>query len=115
VRRLITLLAIVLLGLGALAGCGSGGNKTSAASAELEADNFYFKPTAFTLKAGQQAKIVVKNNGNVEHNLTVEDLGVKKDVEPGKSANVSVTPPAGTHPFHCAYHPDQMKGAITAE
>jgi plastocyanin len=114
VRRLITELAIVPLGLGLLAGCGSDSKKTSSASVELEADNFYFKPTGITLTAGKQATIVVKNEGNVEHNLTVEALSVKKDIEPGKSETVSVSPAAGSYPFHCQYHPDQMKGTITA-
>jgi plastocyanin len=115
VRRLITLVTIVPLGFGVLAACGSGGgNKTSAASVELEADNFYFKPTAITLTAGKQATIVVKNEGSTEHNLTVEGLGVSKDIQSGKSEKVPVTAAAGTYPFHCQYHPSQMMGTITA-
>jgi plastocyanin len=114
VRRLITVVAIPL-SIGLLGGCGgSGGEKSSGASVELEADNYYFKPTDISLTAGKQATIVVKNEGNVEHNLTVEDLGVTKDVEPGKSEKVPVTAAAGTHPFHCQYHPTQMMGTITA-
>jgi plastocyanin len=115
VRRFITVLAIVPLPLGVMAGCGSdSSNKSSAATVDLEADNYYFKPTDITLTAGKAATIVVKNEGTVEHNLTAEGIGVKQDVQPGKSEKVSVTPAAGTYPFHCEYHPTQMMGTITA-
>jgi plastocyanin len=118
VRHLITVVAIPL-SLGLLAGCGGsggsgGGEKSSGASVELEADNYYFKPTDISLTAGKQTAIVVKNEGDVEHNLTVEGLGVTKDVGPGKSEKVPVTPEAGTYPFRCQYHPTQMTGNITA-
>ena len=113
-RRLTTVLAIVPLSLGLLAGCGSGDDKSSGASVELEADNYYFKPTDITLTAGKPATIVVKNEGNVEHNLTAEDLALSQDVQAGKSEEVPVTPAAGTYPFHCQYHPTQMTGTITA-
>jgi plastocyanin len=114
VRRLITVV-VIPLSIGLLGGCGgSGGEKSSGASVALEADNYYFKPTEISLTAGKQATIEVKNAGNVEHNLTVEGLGVTKDIEPGKSQKVPVTAAAGTYPFRCQYHPTQMMGTITA-
>ena len=113
-RRFITVVAIPL-SIGLLGGCGgSGGEKSSGANVALEADDYYFKPTNVTLTAGKQATIVVKNEGSTVHNLTVEGLGVSKDIQSGKSEKVPVTAAAGTHPFHCQYHPTQMMGTITA-
>jgi plastocyanin len=117
VRRFIAILALSPLSLGVLASCGSdNGNtsKTGTASVDLKAADYSFQPTDLTLTAGQQATIAFKNDGSTEHNLTVEKLQVEKDVQPGKSAEISVTPEAGTYPFHCRHHPMQMKGTIAA-
>lgn len=115
-RRLIALMAVALT-LGAiLAGCGSDGDKEPASTGttvNLEADNFSFKPTEIKLAPDEAATIVIKNEGDAEHNLTVEGLGLDKDVQPGATAEVPVTPKAGTYPFHCEYHPAKMKGTIT--
>ena len=118
-RRFIVIVALSLLSLGVLAGCGSGSDnantdKAGAASVNLEAADYSYKPTELTLTAGQEATIAFKNGGSTEHNFTVEGLQVEKDVQPGKSAEVSVTPAAGTYPFHCKNHRSQMTGTITA-
>jgi plastocyanin len=116
VRRLIAVVAVATASGAILVGCGSDGKKdetTAGAIVHLEADNFYFKPTDLKLAPDEAATIVIKNEGEVEHNLTAEGLGLDKDVEPGAEAEVPVTPKAGTYPFHCEYHPDQMKGTIT--
>jgi plastocyanin len=118
VRRHFAVLAIaVTLGsAGSISGCGGnkGGSGSSAGKTiDLEADDFYFKPTAITLTAGEKATLAVKNEGATEHNLTVEGLGVNQDLEKGKSAEIPVTPKAGSFEFHCKYHPAKMKGTIT--
>ncbi len=115
-RFAVLAIAVTLGSAGSLSGCGgdNGGSGSSAGKTiNLEADNFYFKPTEITLTAGEKATLAVKNEGANEHNLTVEGLGVNEDIEPGKSADIPVTPKAGTFEFHCEYHPDKMKGTIT--
>jgi plastocyanin len=110
-----------------MSGCGSNDNKneatpngkpsTTAAGAgttlTLVATNFKFDQTALSAPADKPVTLVIKNEGNVEHNLTIEKLQVNKDAEAGKSAQQTVTPAAGTYQYHCEYHPTQMTGTLT--
>ena len=112
------LLALVLL----LAGCGGDDDSSSSAETkpsgpteDITAQDFKFTPTDITLEAGRKVTFVVDNKDSAEHNLTIEDLDVNKDVEGGETINAPVTPDAGSYQFHCKYHPDQMKGTITVE
>lgn len=118
-RRLIRL-SIATLAVVALAGCasddkGSDAQDVGAASGttvKLEAVQFSFTPTELELDAGT-SKLQVTNSDKVKHNITVDGLDVDRDVDGGSSIEVSVDAKAGTYPFHCEYHPDQMKGTIT--
>ncbi len=114
-RHFAVLAVAVLLGsAGSLSGCGDdNGGSGSATTVELEAGDFYFKPTEIKLTAGEKVTVTVKNEGSNEHNLTAEGLDVNKDIEKGETAEIPVTPKAGSFPFHCKYHPDKMKGTIT--
>jgi plastocyanin len=108
--------AVMLASAGIISGCGDdkGGSGSGAAgSVELEAGDFYYKPTEIKLTAGEKGTIAVTNKGANKHNLTAEGLGVDQDIEAGESAEMPVTPKAGSFPFHCEYHPDKMKGTIT--
>ena len=118
-RRLQAATAAVVVGMGALAlaGCGSSSNSSLSGSgstvATLEAKDTTYAPTAIQLKAGDKVTFVVNNRDQIEHNLTVKDLDVNKDVKGGTTAKATVTVKAGTYEFHCEYHPQQMKGIIT--
>jgi plastocyanin len=112
------LLAAVLAFLG-LSACGSdSGSKTttgasSTDSVKIEASDFAFKPTELTVTADKASTIELKNGGAVEHNFTVDGTKVNQDVGAGKTSSIDFTAKAGRYPFHCKYHPDQMKGTIT--
>jgi plastocyanin len=112
-RHGIAIIGIVIAGL-APAGCGDDDKSGSsdAPAVALEAGDFYFKPPELSLKAGTAGAIEVKNAGPSEHTFTVEGLKVDKEVEGGKSVRVEVSPAAGTYPFHCRYHPEQMVGKL---
>jgi plastocyanin len=114
--RFLVSAVTVIAGI-AFTGCGSSGDDKSSASApettvHLEAGDVYYKPTELALKAGGDTTLEVENLGPSEHNLTVEGLKVDKVLEPGKTVKVKLTPAAGTYPFRCAYHPEQMTGTI---
>jgi plastocyanin len=81
---------------------------------ELELDDDYFEPTVLKGTPGQQLKLELENEGGSEHNLTIAELKVDQDVEPGESAEVDVTfPDSGTLSFFCKYHKSAgMAGAL---
>jgi plastocyanin len=64
-----------------------------------------FQPKAITGKAGSTVKVVMKNTGAREHNFKIDSQKADADVEPGKSATVTVKiPTSGTVQFYCEYH-----------
>jgi plastocyanin len=91
------------------------GTKSVSGSAEVELDDYYFEPTVLRGKPGSSVTLELKNKGSVEHNFTVESQGIDKNLEPGKSATVSVTiPKSGSIAFYCKYHKSMgMAGALT--
>jgi plastocyanin len=101
-------------GGGGAYGYGSGSSKKTTASnssgsssTEVEMDDDYFKPKTITGKAGSTVKIELKNEGSNEHNFTIDSQKktADADVEPGKTATVSVKIPAsGSVQFYCEYH-----------
>jgi plastocyanin len=123
------ILAVALL----VAGCGSSSNSsgsssgggtsaTTAAAASgggsdkiaLVAKGITWDKTQLTMPAGKQVEVTVNNQDSVEHNFTFEAAKANKDVEGGKTEDVTFTAPAaGTYEFHCKYHPTQMKGTVT--
>jgi len=107
--------AVVVAAAGLLGACGSSDKPASSASGpsvDLTAANITFDRTQIDVKAGA-VTFVVRNTDKVEHNLTVDNGGVNKDVEGGKTAKAGATLKPGTYAFHCEYHPTQMKGTIT--
>jgi plastocyanin len=90
----------------------------SDAELELEADDFYFKPTYIKVSPGQKVKVEIENEGEATHTFTSSDLGVDDDLSPGAKKTVTVTAPmtAGLTEFHCNFHSGMgMRGALVVE
>ena len=113
-----------------LAGCGGGGSKkaessdTTAASPSggggatisLAAKDFMFDPTTLTATAGKPVTVTIKNEGQAEHNFSIESLKVNQDIEKGESKTVTFTPTqSGSIQFFCEYHKNShgMVGTLT--
>ncbi|HEY6836485.1 MAG TPA: cupredoxin domain-containing protein [Gaiellaceae bacterium] len=139
-RGLLLLAALVLLA----AGCGGSGGKSSSTTsesgsgggkktiagvpandhgsknvsgeAEVELDDFYFKPTVLNGKPGSQITLELKNEGSTEHNFSIDSQNISKDVEAGEDVKVTVTfPKSGQLSFYCKYHKSMgMAGALVA-
>jgi nitrosocyanin len=101
-----------------LAGCGGGGGNKKAeangaassgtsggATVNLVAKDFQFEPTTITATAGKPVTVTIKNEGQAEHNFSIESLKVDKDIEKGESQTVTFTPTqSGQVQFFCEYH-----------
>ena len=92
------------------------GTKQVSGMTEVELDDYYFEPTVLKGKPGQKVTLELKNEGKTEHNFSIDAQHVDKDLEPGKSAMVSVTiPQSGQISFYCKYHKSRgMAGALQA-
>ena len=78
---------------------------TGATEVELEADDFYFEPTLLTGEAGQEVTVTVTNEGESPHNFSITDQDIDENIDPGDSAEVTVTfPDSGTLVFFCSFH-----------
>jgi plastocyanin len=126
VRRTYVLIAFALALALPLAGCGGddddGGDsaaseeqRPSGPTTDITARDFRFEPSEVTLEAGREVTIVLTNEDDAEHNITVEDLDVDEDADGGEAGQATVTPDAGSYDFQCKYHPNQMRGTITVE
>jgi plastocyanin len=81
---------------------------------EVEADDFYFKPTFIKVTAGQKLTLELKNEGATAHTFTSPELGVDKELKPDESATVEITmPSADAVAFYCRFHQGGgMQGAV---
>ncbi len=104
----ITFLVLVLALVGVLAACGGGG---SSASTNLKVDmvEFMFQPDTYTVPAGQEITIELKNSGAIEHEFVIMKFGTQvsepfseddedniyweHEVEAGKTDTVTFTAP----------------------
>ena len=92
------------------------GTKIVSSSAEVEMDDYYFKPTVIQGKPGSTVALELKNEGSVEHNFTVAAQNIDLNVRAGSSAKVTVQiPTSGALSFYCKFHKSSgMAGAVEA-
>lgn len=82
---------------------------------EIEADDYYFKPTFVKVQPGAKVRVTLKNEGNATHTFTSDSLSLDHQVAPGKTAKFTLTVPSdGTaFQFHCNFHQSMgMQGAF---
>src|SRR5262245_32409699 len=104
-RRIAGLGAVVVLAL-VMVGCGGDDDDDGGASASssgptvtVTAQNTTFSPTTLSGKDGDKVTFELVNKDDIEHNLTIEDLKVKKDVDGGETGKPSATQQAGPHTY----------------
>jgi plastocyanin len=81
---------------------------------ELEADEYYFKPTFLQGAPGQRLKLEIENESGTLHNISLTEQHLDVDIPPkGKVAVEVVFPASGTMRFFCKFHEAMgMHGAL---
>ena len=75
------------------------------AAHEVEADDYYFKPTFLRGEPGQRLTLTVENESTALHNLTIPGLGIDRDLPPKGTVTLDVTfPSSGVLRFYCKVH-----------
>lgn len=92
-------------------------SQPSGTGISVDAAEFGFTPDTIDLPAGSEATVTLTNKGTVEHDITVDALGVKIFAKPGQTVSGTVTAKAGTYEFYCSvpgHKQAGMVGTITA-
>jgi plastocyanin len=71
--------------------------------------DIFFRPNLITLPADTPVTLVLRDDGALPHNFSVDahnnpnakNLGISVTLQPGQSAAVTVNAPAGTYYFYC--------------
>lgn len=91
-------------------GGGGGDGEPTACPSTVEIQNFAFKPSTCSVKAG--TSLTFKNLDSSQHTAT-SDSGVfdTGSLDQGQTSAPILFDTQGTFPYHCAIHPS-MKGTI---
>ena len=119
------LIATAVTGI-VVAACGGGAasqppaNSQSAAPASqpsgteisVGATEFAFDPATIEVPAGGEATITLTNKGTIEHDITVDALGVLIFAKAGETTSGTVTATAGTYEFYCSIPGHKQAGMV---
>ena len=143
ITRRFALVAVISFALIPIACGGDDDNDEGAESTQIEAtmEEFHFAPTEWTVPAGEEVTIELRNEGTIEHEWVILQEGVtitaetdlpdteeelladfvywEDEVEPGETKTATFTAPeAGTYQVICAiegHFDGGMTGTLTAE
>jgi uncharacterized cupredoxin-like copper-binding protein len=80
---------------------------------EVTARDLSFTPTELDIPAVGTTRIVLRNQGFVVHNLTVDALGIQAVAPRGGVAEVTLTdPPPGRYEFYCSVSGHREAGMV---
>jgi plastocyanin len=115
-RNVVRVILAVLAAL-TLAACGGGGEGGGGGGGEgtgLSMVDNAFQPADLTVSAGDTVE--VSNDGQAEHNITIEGTDVDEDVDPGGSISITVDADPGEYTMFCKYHrAGGMEGTVTVQ
>ncbi len=86
---------------------------------EITTVDIAFEPNEFTIPAGTDVVVTITNEGVLEHDFHVEELGIASDLlGNGETTTVTINAEAGTYEFFCAvpgHREAGMVGTLTVE
>ena len=96
-----------------------GASVASGPSIEVVGKEFSYSPATLTLMAGLPMKIVLKNTGSIEHDITVADNDFKLTVPGNNTGEKTLTiDKPGTYRMHCSvagHETAGMRGTIRVD
>jgi plastocyanin len=105
-------IALALVTALTLAACG--GDEGGGGGTGLSMVDNAFQPADLTVTAGDTLE--VSNDGQAEHNITIEGTDVDEDVAPGDSTSITVDTEPGEYTMFCEYHrAGGMEGTVTVQ
>ena len=111
-RASLVLATVLAITLGACAPAPSG-SADSAREVTITLSEFKFTAASFELQAGAPIRLTVKNAGAVDHDFTVQQLGVAVPVKPGASATKDLgTVAAGIYDIVCTIPGHKEAGMV---
>jgi plastocyanin len=86
----------------------------SGAKQKLKSTNASWAPAAYVAAAGTKVVLDVSNADPTQHNFTLGDLEISKNLPPDTSTLIRFTAPQpGRYRFYCKYHQQEMQGWLT--
>ncbi|MEA2684065.1 MAG: Cupredoxin-like domain [Chloroflexota bacterium] len=109
--------AMAAVGILFLAACGSTGSAPAAGGnpgtqVQVDAQNTQFTPATIAVKPGDQVTVTITNKDGFDHNFSISELKVNKDVPKGTTQSVTFTAGSSNLVYFCEYH--RAKGMVGA-
>lgn len=103
-----------------VAACGGAATSQPAPSASqpsgteisVAATEFAFDPDTISIPAGVAETVTLANKGTIEHDITIDALGVKIHAGVGDTVSGTVTAEAGTYEFYCSIPGHKQAGMV---
>lgn len=107
------ILAIVALLAVALTACG-GAAAPSGPVVAVELTDFKFGPATIEIPADQKVTLELRNKGAVEHDITIDAIGLKAIVKPGQTATRALGPlkTGTTYDVYCSTAGHKESGMV---
>ena len=86
----------------------------SGAKEELKSSDASWTPATYVTATGAKVVLDVSNTDPTQHNFTLGDLEISKNIPPDTSTLIRFTAPKpGRYRFFCKYHQQEMQGWLT--
>ncbi|MGH2577925.1 MAG: cupredoxin domain-containing protein [Actinomycetota bacterium] len=86
----------------------------SGAKEELKSSDASWTPATYVTATGAKVVLDVSNTDPTQHNFTLGDLEISKNIPPDTSTLIRFTAPKpGRYRFYCKYHQQEMQGWLT--
>ncbi len=73
-------------------------------------------PSTVIVKAGDSVKLTVRNTAPVEHGFSIEELGVKEQIPPGETKELTIkAATAGVFRYFCHLHKGHVGGQLLVQ